>query len=123
MVLKWHPNQADVSRINTYIESFVTPLNRLQKALEENTQGFAYRRTFNGYGRTTKQQINTQDINTPLGRGRPRSSRWIKKKRSGLLRSGVMLLDDHVRPDSAMSMQNHIATIDFENLYNTDIHS
>ncbi|GFS90055.1 histone-lysine N-methyltransferase SETMAR [Trichonephila clavipes] len=61
--------------------------------------------------------MNTQDIDTPLGRGRPRLSRWIRKKGPGLLKSGPLLLDDNARPHTVTAMQNHIATLDWEPLH------
>ncbi|GFV14019.1 histone-lysine N-methyltransferase SETMAR [Trichonephila clavipes] len=64
-----------------------------------------------------KQQVNLQDTDTPLGAYRPRSSRWIRKKWSELLRSSILLLDDIARPQSATAMQNHIATLGWECLH------
>ncbi|GFU55976.1 hypothetical protein TNCV_1557311 [Trichonephila clavipes] len=69
-----------------------------------------------GYGRTTKQQVNAQDTDTPLGSGRSRSSRWIQKKWPGFLRYDVLLLEDNARPHSATAMQNHIATLGWKRL-------
>ncbi|GFX49918.1 histone-lysine N-methyltransferase SETMAR [Trichonephila clavipes] len=69
------------------------------------------------YGRTTKQQMNAQDTDTPLGGGRPRSSTWIRGKWSGLLRSGVLLLDDIAVPHTVTAMHNHIATLGWERLH------
>ncbi|GFW54334.1 histone-lysine N-methyltransferase SETMAR [Trichonephila clavipes] len=40
---------------------------------------------------------------------------WIKQP--GLLKSGVLLWNDNARPHSATSMQNHIATLGWERLY------
>lgn len=40
----------------------------------------------------------------------------IRKKRPGLLTSGVLLLDDNARPHSARATQNHIATLGWERL-------
>ncbi|GFX41442.1 hypothetical protein TNCV_3489831 [Trichonephila clavipes] len=82
------------------------PLDKLQKALQDKLGALQTEEASNGYERMTKKQVNGQDIDTPLGRGRSRSSRWIRKKWPGLLRSGVLLLDDNARPHSVMAMQN-----------------
>ncbi|GFX79828.1 histone-lysine N-methyltransferase SETMAR [Trichonephila clavipes] len=41
----------------------------------------------------------------------------IRKKRHGLLGSGVLLLDDNARPHSGTATENHIATLDWERLH------
>ncbi|GFW54975.1 histone-lysine N-methyltransferase SETMAR [Trichonephila clavipes] len=61
--------------------------------------------------------VNAQDTDAPLDRGRPRSSRWIQKKWPGFLRSGILLLDDNVRPHSEMALQNLFATLGCEHIY------
>ncbi|GFT53192.1 uncharacterized protein TNCV_4232941 [Trichonephila clavipes] len=53
-----------------YVEIFVIPLDKLQKAQQEKLRALNTEEAFNGYGRTTKQQVNVQDSNTPLGRDR-----------------------------------------------------
>ncbi|GFX00703.1 hypothetical protein TNCV_4576701 [Trichonephila clavipes] len=63
--------------------------------------------------------MNTQDPYTPLGRGRLISSRWIRKKMSGLLRSGVLFLDDKARPYSVMAMKNRFASHGWKSLHQT----
>ncbi|GFV06778.1 histone-lysine N-methyltransferase SETMAR [Trichonephila clavipes] len=41
----------------------------------------------------------------------------FQKKWLGLFRSDILLLEDNATPHSAMSMQNHIATLGWERLY------
>ena len=41
----------------------------------------------------------------------------IRKKWAGLLTSGVRLLGDNAKPQSAMAMQNHIATLGWKRLH------
>ncbi|GFU88732.1 histone-lysine N-methyltransferase SETMAR [Trichonephila clavipes] len=90
---------------------------KLQKALEEKLRVLHTEEAFNGYKRTTKQQVNEQDIDTPLSRGRQRPRRGFRKKWPGLLRPAVLLLDDNARPYLATAMQNHIATRGRERLH------
>ncbi|GFV32179.1 histone-lysine N-methyltransferase SETMAR [Trichonephila clavipes] len=44
----------------------------------------------------------------------PKLKETIQKKRNGLIRSGVLMLEDNARPYSATVMQNHIATLGWE---------
>ncbi|GFW89455.1 histone-lysine N-methyltransferase SETMAR [Trichonephila clavipes] len=41
----------------------------------------------------------------------------MRKKRSGLLKSGLLLLDDNARPHSVMALQNHITTLGLAGLH------
>ncbi|PRD30723.1 UNVERIFIED_CONTAM: Histone-lysine N-methyltransferase SETMAR [Trichonephila clavipes] len=60
--------------------------------------------------------VSALDTDTLLGRGRPQTNTWIRKKWPRLLRSGVLLLNDNVRPHSVTATQNHIATLGWERL-------
>ncbi|CAL1260809.1 unnamed protein product [Larinioides sclopetarius] len=52
-----------------YIETFVIPLDKLQKAIQEKLGALHTEEAFNGYWRKTTQQVNAQYTNTPFGRG------------------------------------------------------
>ncbi|GFV41324.1 transposable element Tcb2 transposase [Trichonephila clavipes] len=65
--------------IRQYIETFVIPLDKLQKALNKKLRTLHTEEAFNGYKRMTKHQVNVQDTHTSLGGCRQRSSRWIRK--------------------------------------------
>ncbi|GFU75899.1 histone-lysine N-methyltransferase SETMAR [Trichonephila clavipes] len=41
----------------------------------------------------------------------------IRKKCAGLVKSGVLWLDDRARPRSATAKKNHISTLDWERLH------
>ncbi|GFU04113.1 histone-lysine N-methyltransferase SETMAR [Trichonephila clavipes] len=45
--------------------------------------------------------------------------RAIRKKRPGLLKSDILLLDDNASPHSATATQSHIATLGLERLYHS----
>ncbi|GFW55103.1 hypothetical protein TNCV_2787181 [Trichonephila clavipes] len=62
-----------------------TPLDKLQKALQEKPRVLSTEEMFNEYLSVKPKK--------PLGRGRPQSSRWIRKMRPGLLRSSILFLD------------------------------
>ncbi|GFX48213.1 hypothetical protein TNCV_3931631 [Trichonephila clavipes] len=55
----------DTGALNTkYIETFLIPLDKLQNALQEKLRALHKEEAFNGYGRNTTQQLNTQDADT-----------------------------------------------------------
>ncbi|GFW04214.1 hypothetical protein TNCV_2669791 [Trichonephila clavipes] len=75
-----------------YNETFVIPLDKLRKALQERPRALHAEEAFNGCGRMTKQQMNAQDCDTQLGRGRTAIKKMDSKKvpwASQILRSVV----------------------------------
>ncbi|GFT29001.1 histone-lysine N-methyltransferase SETMAR [Trichonephila clavipes] len=65
----------------------------------------------------TKWQVNTQNTDTPLGRGRPLSSRWIRKKVARASQVWHSVVGSNTRPHSVTAMQNPIATFCWERLH------
>ena len=52
-----------------HVETFVISLNELQKDPQKNIRALHAGEALNGHERKTIQQVGTQDIDAPLGRG------------------------------------------------------
>ncbi|GFU99582.1 histone-lysine N-methyltransferase SETMAR [Trichonephila clavipes] len=80
----------------------------------EKTRGF-------GYGRSIYFCVDISEIEA-INASRyfdilSKLKEAIRKKRPGLLKSGILLLDDNARPQSATATQSHIATLGWERLH------
>ncbi|GFW61304.1 histone-lysine N-methyltransferase SETMAR [Trichonephila clavipes] len=80
----------------------------LKVAFLGKTQGFAY-------GRSVYFCVDFLEVGTINATRNcdtlSKLNEAIRKRRPGLLRSGVMLVDDNARPHSATATQNHIVTL------------
>ncbi|GFS66365.1 histone-lysine N-methyltransferase SETMAR [Trichonephila clavipes] len=94
-------------------ETFVIPLDKLQNSLWK-TQGFAYGR--NVYFCLDFLEVGTI-YSTWFCETLTKLKEVIGKKLSGLLKFGVLLLDENVRLHSATATQNHVVTLGWEHIH------
>ncbi|GFT03711.1 hypothetical protein TNCV_1102531 [Trichonephila clavipes] len=91
------------------------PLYKLRKPLQEKLRALRLSGLFGGWNQGVLQCL--RGIVTPCSK----LKEVIRKKRPGLLRSGVLLLNDNARPHSATTTPNNIATLGWECLHHPPV--